>query len=732
MRFKTSLLKEPKHSDLVGCVGWNNTEEVYSCGDDHVILKWNLVTKETIKVADLPNELYPTDLHWFPRGQVAGKKQGLDLLLITSADGKFHLINKNGRIEKSVEAHQGAVLTGRWSYDGAGLLTAGEDGQVKIWSRSGMLRSTIVQSNTPIYSATWGPDSNQVLHTSGKMLVIKHLTPNSKPNRVSIWRAHDGLILKVAWNPSNSLIVSGGEDCRYKVWDTYGRQLYSSIPHDYPITSVSWSPSGDLFAVGSYNTLRLCDKTGWSHSLEKPNTGSIFNIAWSSDGTQVAGACGNGHVIFAHIIERRLEWRNYEVTMTGRKNISVRNVSEDAWEKLEFPDRVIKVALGYGRLVVVTPSQCHIYSTKNWNTPVIFDLREGSVCMLLLAERPPPNFSPPHSLQNSFTFLYRHHRSLSSLVPRVVHLFELGTARSLVDAPPIKHSGGVIEVALNQAGSAAERQIVLVDKNRDLFLTNIRGSSTMKKLRKLGSMIQSLCWNSDTNMLAAVQDTNLIVWYYPTVLYVDKQLMKKTVLSKDASEFGKSPVVVSFDGNHLGIRRVDGSLVTSSVSPYVSVLHGYAASSRWDDALRLCRLVKDYTLWACLAAMATHAKDLNTAEEAYAAIDELDKVAYIQHIKKIPLRTAQLAEMALLGGNLQDAESILLQNGLVFRAIMANLNLHNWNRALELATKHKTHVDTVLLFRKKYLDTFEKPETNEKFLQFKNEVSCCISLIYFI
>jgi hypothetical protein len=32
MRFKISLLKEPKHSDFVGCVGWNNTEEVYSCG----------------------------------------------------------------------------------------------------------------------------------------------------------------------------------------------------------------------------------------------------------------------------------------------------------------------------------------------------------------------------------------------------------------------------------------------------------------------------------------------------------------------------------------------------------------------------------------------------------------------------------------------------------------------------------------------------------------------------
>lgn len=44
------------------------------------------------------------------------------------------------------------------------------------------------------------------------------------------------------------------------------------------------------------------------------------------------------------------------------------------------------------------------------------------------------------------------------------------------------------------------------------------------------------------------------------------------------------------------------------------------------------------------------------------------------------MRAAQLAEMALLGGNVVDAESILLQNGLVFRAVMVNLHTHNWTR----------------------------------------------------
>ena len=42
----------------------------------------------------------------------------------------------------------------------------------------------------------------------------------------------------------------------------------------------------------------------WSHSLEKPNTGSLFNIAWSVDGTQLCAACGNSEVIVSNVVER--------------------------------------------------------------------------------------------------------------------------------------------------------------------------------------------------------------------------------------------------------------------------------------------------------------------------------------------------------------------------------------------------------------------------------------------
>ncbi|XP_015761944.1 PREDICTED: intraflagellar transport protein 80 homolog isoform X2 [Acropora digitifera] len=738
MRFKTHVLKESKHKDLVSCVGWTTADELYSSGDDHSILKWNLLSDETTQVAQLPAENFPTDINWFPRGGGGKKQSQSDLFVLTSTDGKFHLISRNGRIEKSVEAHRGAVLSGRWSFDGSAMVTVGEDGQVKIWSRSGMLRSTLVQAGTPVYSVAWSPDSDHILHTSGKQLVIKPLQAAAKPIQ---WKAHDGVVLKVDWNSINNIIISGGEDCKYKVWDSYGRLLYSSMLHEYPITSISWAPNGQLFAVGSFNTLRLCDKTGWSYSLEKPNTGSIFNIAWSSDGTQLAGACGNGQVFFAHVIERRLEWKNFEVTVTDKKSILVRDVTNNIKESLDFRDRIIKTSLAFNHLVVATTSQCYIYSVRNWNTPMIFDLKNGNITLIVQTEKQfllvDDAGLQVYSYEGRLTCVPKYQNLRSDVLneqtcaisndtlaikdrkdEKAIHLFETQTGKLVGSGQPLQHMLEVMEIALSQCGSTCDRQLAIIDKNRDLYITPIKHIGPAEKLVKLGTMITTVAWNDKTNMLAAFQDGRFIVWYYPSAVYVDQSILSKTLLEKDSSDFGKNPHIVSFLENHCTMRRADGSPCSTIISPYPSMLHKYASESKWDDAIRLCRFVKDTVLWACLATMAAHAKDLNTAETAYAAIDEADKVQYINHIKEIPSQEGRNAAMALFCRQPQEADTILLQAGLIYRAIQMNIDLFNWDRALELAVKHKTHVDTVLAYRQKYLNNFGRIEKSKRFLQY--------------
>ena len=63
-------------------------------------------------------------MDWFPTA-----KGSQEVMAVGCADGSFKLINKQGRTEKNVpEAHSSAIISIKWSYEGAALATSGEDG----------------------------------------------------------------------------------------------------------------------------------------------------------------------------------------------------------------------------------------------------------------------------------------------------------------------------------------------------------------------------------------------------------------------------------------------------------------------------------------------------------------------------------------------------------------------------------------------------------------------------
>ncbi|MED6278634.1 Intraflagellar transport protein 80 [Characodon lateralis] len=86
------VLNSTSHSELVSCVGWTTADELYSCSEDHQILKWNLLTNETSLVVQLPEDIYPVDLHWFPKTVGAKKQTQAEISALTSTDG-LHIIH---------------------------------------------------------------------------------------------------------------------------------------------------------------------------------------------------------------------------------------------------------------------------------------------------------------------------------------------------------------------------------------------------------------------------------------------------------------------------------------------------------------------------------------------------------------------------------------------------------------------------------------------------------------
>ena len=125
----------------------------------------------------------------------------------------------------------------------------------------------------------------------------------------------------------------------------------------------------------------------------------------------------------------------------------------------------------------------------------------------------------------------------------------------------------------------------------------------------------------------------------------------------------------------------------------------------------------------------------------------MDKVQFISRIKDLSSQERRNAELALFCHQPSQAEAVYLSAGLVYRAIDLNLSLFNWERsvtdwpllhslltvvcvcvcvcvcrALELAVKHKTHVDTVLAFREAYLKEIGCSETLQRFQQYSGKV----------
>lgn len=48
--------------------------------------------------------------------------------------------------------------------------------------------------------------------------------------------------------------------------------------------------------------------------------------------------------------------------------------------------------------------------------------------------------------------------------------------------------------------------------------------------------------------------------------------------------------------------------------------------------------------------------------------------------------------------------------------------MYKWDRALEIAVNNKTHVDTVIAYRQRFLQMYKKQETNDKFKQLGQEL----------
>ena len=81
------------------------------------------------------------------------------------------------------------------------------------------LRSQLVSYATPVYTLSWGPDNDSLLIASSNKLSIIKTQSRGKTVQWDGLPKDKGVVTALDWNHVNNLIVSGGEDCCYRIFD---------------------------------------------------------------------------------------------------------------------------------------------------------------------------------------------------------------------------------------------------------------------------------------------------------------------------------------------------------------------------------------------------------------------------------------------------------------------------------------------------------------------------------
>jgi WD40 repeat protein len=181
--------------------------------------------------------------------------------------------------------------------DGNTLVTAGADGDVKVWEVTtgkelvGFRRSSFV-----IRSVAVSPDGHLVAVAGGDHAVgnqpgaVRILDSESK-NQAARLEGHAGLVTCVGFSPDGKLLASGSADGAVKLWDTATWKETLALAHPSErVNYLAFTLDGSSLATACESgTIRLWDVgTGTEKAKFKGKGGAILSLAFTRDGKTLA------------------------------------------------------------------------------------------------------------------------------------------------------------------------------------------------------------------------------------------------------------------------------------------------------------------------------------------------------------------------------------------------------------------------------------------------------------
>lgn len=229
---------------------------------------------------------------WSPTGSLLASGSGDSTARIwTIADGSSRS-NSNGHLNVLVLKHVKGrtnekskdVTTLDWNGDGMLLATGSYDGQARIWSTNGELRSTLSKHKGPIFSLKWNKKGDYLLTGScDKTAIVWDVKAEEWKQQFEF---HAGPTLDVDWRNNVSFATSSTDNMIYVCKIGENRPIKTFAGHQGEVNCVKWDPTGSLLASCSDDiTAKIWSmkQDKFVHDL-KDHAKEIYTIRWSPTG----------------------------------------------------------------------------------------------------------------------------------------------------------------------------------------------------------------------------------------------------------------------------------------------------------------------------------------------------------------------------------------------------------------------------------------------------------------
>jgi WD40 repeat protein len=191
-----------------------------------------------------------------------------------------------GMLQMTLVGHEGEINAVLLDADRAGLISASEDGTVRVWDRQGA--SVRVMEHRTLGARAVASSRNGAVAVSGGADGILYVWDLERGERIhAFWAERAPAFTGVALSASGRTAVSGSRDSIVRVWNIEARELVTPLAgHREGVTSVAITADGARAVSASEDcTLLVWNLTdGTKLRALEGHTGPVSAVALSDDG----------------------------------------------------------------------------------------------------------------------------------------------------------------------------------------------------------------------------------------------------------------------------------------------------------------------------------------------------------------------------------------------------------------------------------------------------------------